>query len=149
MKVVCTNRQAGFKYFLEDKFEAGLVLFGPEVKSLREGGGNLKDSYARFKGIELFLINCYMTPYKYARVDEQDPTRDRKLLMHKRELVRLIGKIKEKGYTLIPTKIFFNEKGFAKVELALATAKKKFDKREDVKKRDTERALKRVIKKSK
>ena len=149
MKVVCTNRQAGFKYFLEDKFEAGIVLRGPEVKSLRGGGGNLKDSYARFKGIELFLFNCHMTPYKYARVEEQDPLRDRKLLMHKRELIRLIGKIKEKGYTLIPTKIFFNDNGFAKVELALATPKKKYDKREDIKKRDTERALQRAIKKYK
>ena len=148
MKIVCTNRQAGFKYFLEDKFEAGIVLRGPEVKSLRAGGGNLNDSYARFKGVELYLINCHMTPYKYARVEEQDPLRDRKLLMHRREITRLIGKIKEKGYTLIPTKIYFNDKGFAKIELALATPKKKYDKREDIKKRDTERALKRVLKKN-
>ncbi len=149
MKIVCTNRQAKFRYFLEETYEAGIVLNGPEVKSLREGKANMSDSYANFKGEELFLIHCHISPYKNARVENQEPTRDRKLLLHKLELNRLLGKIREKGYTLIPTKIYFNEKGKAKIELALGKGKKGSDKRETIKRRETQREMQRMIRKGK
>ncbi|MBI2608297.1 MAG: SsrA-binding protein SmpB [Deltaproteobacteria bacterium] len=147
MKIICQNKQVGFKYQLTEKFEAGIILLGPEVKSLREGKANLRESYAVFKGEELYLLNCHITPYKNARVEELDPKRNRKLLLHKTELERLLGKIKEKGLTLVPTKMYFNEKGRAKVEIALAKGKTGRDKRDTIKKREADRELRRVLKK--
>ena len=147
MKVICHNKQAGFRYELTEKFEAGLVLIGPEVKSLREGKANLKESYAVFKGEELYLLNCHITPYQNARVEELDPKRSRKLLLHKKELERLLGKMNAKGLTLVPTKMYFNERGIAKVEIALAKGKTGRDKRETIKKREADRELRRVLKK--
>lgn len=141
VKVVCRNKKASFEYFIDETIEAGMVLLGPEVKSLREGRGNLSDSYARIKGGELFLHNMHITPYPYAHYQELDPLRTRKLLLNKREIRRLIGKTEEKGYTMIPTKVYFNEKGRAKIELALARGKKKYDKRQALKEKELKREI--------
>ena len=139
IKIVCQNRKARHLYHIDDTIEAGMVLLGPEVKSLREGRANLTDSYVVFKGGEAWLQNVHITPYKFCSYHSNlDPARPRKLLLHKREIKRLTGKVQERGYTLIPLKIYFKN-GKAKVELALARGKKQYDKREAVKKRDLER----------
>ena len=145
-KIVCQNKKAGFNYHVSDHMEAGLVLKGPEVKSLREGRANLVDSFAKIKRGEVWLHNMHITPYPYAHYLQLDPTRARKLLLHRREIKRLIGKTEEKGYTLIPTKVYFKD-GKAKVEIALAKGKKLHDKRHELKekelKRDIDQARKR------
>jgi SsrA-binding protein len=146
-KIVCTNKTARRDYFITDTYEAGIVLQGTEVKSLREGRANLKDSYAQIKDGELFLVNCHISPYTYGNQFNHDPTRPRKLLLHKKEIRRLIGKVAEKGFTLIPLKIYFKD-GIAKVELGLAKGKKAYDKREDMKERDAQREVERALKKS-
>jgi SsrA-binding protein len=128
-RVVATHRQAGFHYFIDERFEAGIVLLGTEVKSLREGRVNLKDSFARVEDEEVFLYNCHISPYSHGNIQNHDPTRTRKLLLKKEQIRRLIGKTQEKGLTLIPLKVYFNRKGIAKVELALARGKKLYDKR--------------------
>src|SRR3990167_2249404 len=125
---VVTNRKAYHDYFIEETFEAGLVLRGTEVKSLREGRVNLKDSFARVEREELFLYNCHISPYSHGNISNHDPTRTRKLLLRKGEIEKLIGKTQQKGMTLIPLKIYF-KRGWAKVELALAKGKKLYDKR--------------------
>lgn len=140
MKIVCQNKKAGHEYFLEEFTEAGMVLLGPEVKSLREGRANLTDSYARVRGGEVFLYHMHITPYPFARHLELDPTRPRKLLLNKREIKRLIGKTEERGYALIPTKVYFT-RGRAKVELALAKGKKKYDKRRALKEKELKREM--------
>jgi len=141
-EVVAQNRKAHFEYFIVETVEAGLVLTGHEVKSLRAGKANLQDSYARIKGEEAFLINAHISAYERADgFTHADPERSRKLLLHKSEIQRLIGKTREKGYTLIPTKIYFKA-GKAKVEIALARGKTMHDKRDTIKKRDAERDLK-------
>ncbi|MFO8091197.1 MAG: SsrA-binding protein SmpB [Desulfatiglandaceae bacterium] len=147
VKIVCRNKKASFEYFIDETIEAGMVLLGPEVKSLREGRGNLSDSYARIKGGEVFLHNMHITPYPYAHYQELDPLRTRKLLLNKREIKRLIGKTEEKGYTMIPTKVYFNDKGRAKVELALARGKKKYDKRRALKEKELKREMEQARKK--
>lgn len=143
-KVVATNKKARHDYFIEDTFEAGIVLTGTEVKSIRQGKLNLKDSFARVKDGEVLLINMHISPYEQGNRFNTDPTRSRKLLMHKREINRLIGQTKEQGYALVPLSVYFKN-GFAKVELALAKGKKLYDKRESLKekeaKRDVERAF--------
>jgi len=145
IKVVCQNKKA-YHYFIEDAFEAGIVLVGTEVKSLRLGHVNLKDSYATLKGVEVFLVNTHISPYKQAdRFSQPEPDRTRKLLLHRHEINKLIGKVKEKGYTLIPTKIYFKN-GKAKVEIALAKGKKFFDKREAIKKKTVEREMEKAVK---
>ena len=121
-KIVCQNRKAKYDYFISETLETGIVLLGPEVKSLREGRANLVDSYGRIKNGEVFLYNMHITAYPYTHHLELNPVRPRKLLLNKREIKRLIGKTEEKGYTLIPTKVYFI-KGLAKVELALAKGK--------------------------
>jgi SsrA-binding protein len=146
-KIVCTNKTARHDYFITDTYEAGIVLQGTEVKSLREGRANLKDSYAQIKDGELFLVNCHISPYTHGNQFNHDPTRPRKLLLHKKEIRRLIGKVAEKGFTLIPLKIYFKN-GIAKVELGLAKGKKAYDKREDLKERDAQREVERALKKS-
>jgi len=139
-KTVCRNRKAAYEYFIEEVYNAGMVLLGPEVKSLREGRANLVDSYARIKKGEVFLFNMHISPYPYAHHFEIEPTRTRKLLLNKKEIKRLIGKTEQKGYSLIPLKVYFS-KGWAKVDLALAKGKKKVDKRRAIKERDMKREL--------
>ena len=145
IKIVCQNKKARHDYFIDEVMEAGMVLLGAEVKSLREGRASLVDSYARVKNGEVFLYHMHITPYPFAHHVELDPTRSRKLLLNKREIKRLIGKTETKGYTLIPTKVYF-ARGRAKVEIALAKGKRKYDKRRALKekelKRDVEEAKK-------
>ncbi len=135
IKLVCQNKKARYDYFIDEVLEAGLVLLGPEVKSLREGRASLVDSYARVKKGEVFLYHMHITPYPYAHHVRLDPVRTRKLLLNKREIRRLIGKTEEKGYTLIPTKVYFT-KGRAKIEIALAKGKRKYDKRQALKEKE-------------
>jgi SsrA-binding protein len=140
IKLVCQNKKARYDYFIDEVMEAGLVLLGPEVKSLREGRASLVDSYARVKKGEVFLYNMHITPYPYAHHLRLDPVRTRKLLLNKREIRRLIGKTVEKGYTLIPTKVYFT-KGRAKIEIALAKGKRKYDKRQALKEKELKRDM--------
>jgi len=140
IKLVCQNKKARYDYFIDEVLEAGLVLLGPEVKSLREGRASLVDSYARVKKGEVFLYNMHITPYPYAHHVQLDPVRTRKLLLNKREIRRLIGKTVEKGYTLIPTKVYFT-KGRAKIEIALAKGKRKYDKRQALKEKELKRDM--------
>jgi SsrA-binding protein len=144
-KVVCVNRQARHNYFIEEVYEAGLVLLGSEVKSLRDGKANLKDSYARIQKGEAFLVNAHISPYPGANRFNHEPTRARKLLLHEREIERLTGKTKEKGLTLIPLKLYFKS-GRAKVELGLARGKRLYDKRETLKRKMAEREVERSLK---
>lgn len=146
-KVVAQNRKATHDYQIDETLEAGVVLLGPEVKSLRDGRANLVDSYARIKDEEVFLYNMHISPYPYAQHMELDPTRTRKLLLHKNEIKRLIGKTKEKGYTLVPIKIYFSPKGKAKVELALAKGKRQYDKRRTLKEKEMKKEIDQVKKK--
>lgn len=145
-KLVCQNKKAFHDYFIEETFEAGMVLTGGEVKSLRAGKANLKDGYARIKGEEIYLLNVHISPYGQADATAQhEPERTRKLLLHKREIRKLIGKTRERGYTLIPTKIYFS-RGRAKVELGLAKGKTRYDKRETLRRKTTEREMSRAMK---
>lgn len=145
IKIVTENKKARHDFFLEDEFEAGMVLTGTEVKSLRGGRANLKDAYAKIKNGELFLYQMHISAYPFAHYDNHEPERPRKLLVHKRELKKLIGKINEKGYSLIPVKVYFKG-GKAKVAVALAKGKRKFDKRESLKQKDAKRELDRARK---
>lgn len=139
MRIVCSNRKARHDYEVVETYEAGIVLKGTEVKALREGRANLKDSYAKIKDGEIFLLNSHISPYSYGNVNNHEPERERKLLMHKREIMRLLGKVKERGYTLVPLSIYFDKNNRVKVELALAKGKSKYDKRESIKRRDEKR----------
>ena len=145
MKLISRNRKAYFEYTFDDLFEAGLVLKGTEVKSLRMGKANIADAYARFRDGDLFLLNANISPYPHAAGENHEPTRPRKLLLHRRELKRLWGKLTERGYTLIPLKLYFKNE-HAKVELGLAKGKKKFDKRETIRRREEQRELERARK---
>jgi SsrA-binding protein len=142
-RIVCQNRKARHDYFIEETYEAGIVLLGPEVKSLRDGRASLKDAYARVKREELFVHNMHISPYPFAHHVPIDPTRTRKLLMHKKEIKRLIGKTEQKGYSLIPLSIYLLA-GIFKVELALAKGKRKYDKRHVLKEKDMKRELDQV-----
>ena len=144
-KNICVNRQARFNYFIDETYEAGLVLVGSEVKSLRDGKANLKDSYARIQKGEAFLINAHVSAYPGANQFNHDPTRARKLLLHQREIERLTGKTKERGFTLIPLRLYFKN-GKAKVELGLARGKKLYDKRETLRRKVAEREVERSLK---
>jgi SsrA-binding protein len=141
---VATNRQASFRYNLLEKWEAGIQLQGSEVKSLREGGVQLKDSYAELRDGEVWLQNMHIAPYKPAARDNHEPERPRKLLLHKREIERLIGKTAEKGLTLVPTRVYFKGPR-AKVEIALARGKDLRDKRRSIKERETKREIDRAL----
>jgi SsrA-binding protein len=147
-KIVCQNRKASHDYFIDEVMEAGVVLLGPEVKSLREGHGSLVDSYAKIKSGEVFLHKMHITPYLHAQHTRLDPIRTRKLLLNKREIKRLIGKTEEKGYTLIPTKVYFSS-GKAKIELALAKGKRKYDKRRALKEKELNREVNEAKKRDK
>jgi SsrA-binding protein len=141
---VATNRQASFRYELLDKVEAGMVLRGTEVKALREGGAQLKDAYATITDGEVWLHNLHIPPYKPAARENHPPERPRKLLLHRREIERILGRIAEKGLTIVPTRIYFRD-GRAKVELATARGKDRFDKRQSIKERDMKRDLDRAM----
>jgi len=145
-KIVCQNRKARYDYSIDEIYEAGIVLVGPEVKSLREGRASLVDSYARVKNGELFVYNMHITSYPFAHHLDIDPTRIRKLLMQKREIKRLIGKTEEKGYSLIPLSIYLS-RGIIKVELALAKGKKRYDKRHILREKEMKRELNQLKKK--
>jgi SsrA-binding protein len=145
IKIVCQNKKARHDYHIIEVIEAGMVLLGTEVKSLREGRANLKDSYARIRDGELYLVQAHISPYSHASYDNHDPERVRKLLVHKRELKRLTGKTQEKGLTIVPLKIYFKD-GKAKIELALASGKKSYDKRETLKRQTQKREMERAIK---
>jgi len=145
MKVVCQNRKAYHDFHIEETIEAGISLLGTEVKSLREGKANLKDSYVIVKGAEVFLLNCHISPYSHGNIMNHEPLRTRKLLMHRKEINRLAGKVTAKGYTLIPLKIYFKD-SFAKVEIGLAKGKKLFEKRDRIKEREARREIERAVK---
>lgn len=144
-KTITVNRRARREYFIDESFEAGMVLLGSEVKSLRDGRANLADSYARVDKGAVVLVNSHISPYPAANMFNHEPTRPRKLLLHKREISRLMGKVKERGLTLIPLKLYFKE-GRAKVELGLARGKKLYDKRATVKEKMVRREMERSMK---
>ena len=138
LKIICNNRKAKFNYFFNDFFEAGIALKGSEVKSLRDGKANISESYAIDEQGEIFLVNSHIPSYKESSYNNHDPKRNRKLLLNKREINKLIGKVNREGYTLIPTKLYF-KKGKAKIEIAVAKGKREYDKRHVKKKRDWNR----------
>ena len=145
MKVICQNRKAYHDYHIEETFEAGIALSGTEVKSLREGKANVKDSYVIIKDNEVSLLNCHISPYSHGNIMNHDPLRTRKLLLHRKEINRLRGKTAIRGFTLIPLKIYF--KGpYAKIEIALARGKKLFEKRETIKEKEARREIARAMK---
>jgi SsrA-binding protein len=145
IKIIAENRKARHDYFIEDEFEAGMVLKGTEVKSLRQGRANLKDSYAKVRNGELFVHQMHISPYPFAYYDNHDPLRIRKLLLHSYEIKRLYGKLAERGYALIPLRLYFRE-GKVKVLLGLAKGKRQYDKRETMRRRDQKRDMDRIKK---
>jgi len=144
-KVVTTNRKAYHDYHIQDTYEAGIMLQGTEVKSLREGRANLKDSYAIIKDGEIFLLNCHISPYSHGNMQNHDPERTRKLLLHKKEINKLWGKTGQQGFTLIPLKIYFKD-GKAKVVLGVAKGKRHYEKRASIKEREAKREIERHLK---
>ncbi len=146
LKIIAQNRKARHDYQIIETVEAGIVLAGTEVKSLRVGKANLNDSFANVDKGEVFLQNCHISPYERGNRWNLPERRPRKLLLHHSEINRLVGAVTRKGYTLIPLKLFFSEKGYAKVELAICRGKKTYDKREDIKNRDIDRDMRRELK---
>ena len=144
IKIVAENRRARHDYHIHETFQAGIVLTGTEIKSLRGGRANLTDSYARIENGELFLISAHISPYDQGNRFNHEPRRNRKLLMHKSEILRLLGKTREKGYTLVPLKIYLSH-GLAKVELALASGKDLYDKRQSAAEKDAKREVERTL----
>ena len=147
LKIICLNRKAGFNYFFSDIIEAGIVLKGSEIKSVRSGKVNIADSYAVEKDGEIYLINSHISSYKQASYVDHNPVAERKLLLNKREINKVIGKMQREGFTLIPTRMYF-KKGKAKIEIAVAKGKKQFDKRQTKKTRDWNRDKSRYFRKS-
>ena len=139
------NRKARYDYEIFDRFEAGIVLTGTEIKSIRKGSANLKDSYAIIKNHEAFILNMYISEYKEGNIFNHDETRTRKLLLHKKEILKIEDKINIKGYTLIPIKLYF-ERGKAKLEIGIAKGKHTYDKKETIKQRDIDRDTKKILK---
>ncbi len=148
MKLVTQNKKARHDYRILDSFEAGIVLLGTEVKSLREGRANLRDSFAVIEDGEVILKGLHISAYSRTSDTKLDPRRDRKLLLNRSEIRRLIGKVKEKGLTLVALKIYFNERGLAKVEIGLAKGKRQYDKRHDIAERDAKREVDRAMKRN-
>jgi SsrA-binding protein len=144
--VVATNRKAYHDYSIEEKLEAGIVLKGTEVKSIREGRANLRDSYATVDHGEVILHHCHISPYSHGNIMNHDPLRPRKLLLHRKEINKLLGKTQQKGLTLIPLRMYFSPRGHLKVELGLARGKKQYDRREAIKEREAGRELERAMK---
>lgn len=145
IKVVTNNRKARHDYFIEDTVEAGIVLTGTEIKSIRAGRMNIQDSFAIVRGGEVWLVGAHISPYSHGNRENHDPTRERKLLLHRREINRLTGKVQERGYTLVPLRVYLRD-GRAKVELGLARGKKLYDKRDSIAKRDSDREMRRAVK---
>ena len=143
--MICNNKKAYHNYFIEEKFEAGLVLTGTEIKSLRMGNANLNDSFAIVRNGEAFLNNLHISPYDFGNRENHDPDRMRKLLLHKKEIGRLFGKIREQGYSVVPLRLYFKN-GLAKVEIGLAKGKKLYDKREVMKEKDQKRDMSQALK---
>jgi SsrA-binding protein len=139
MKIISSNRKAYHNFSIEDKYEVGIVLSGTEVKALREGKANLNDAFAKIRNAELYLVNAHISPYSCGNIFNHEPKRDRKLLMHKYELNKIYGKIKERGYTLVPLSMYFNDRNKVKVEIGLARGKTNIDKRHDIKAKDEKR----------
>lgn len=144
-KLIAQNKKAFHDYQIEERFEAGIVLVGTEVKSLRNGKANFRDSFVLIRDGEAWLNNLHISPYDFGNRANHDPDRVRKLLLHRREIDRLNGRVREQGYTLIPLRLYFTN-GMVKVEIGLARGKKQFDKREDIKKRETKRELAALVK---
>ncbi|MBQ7515904.1 MAG: SsrA-binding protein SmpB [Schwartzia sp.] len=144
-RTVCENRKARHDYFIHEAYEAGIELFGTEVKSLRAGKANLKDSYGEIKNGQLYLQNMHISPYEQGNIFNRDPLRPKRLLMHKAEIMKLFGRTREKGFTLVPLKVYF-KRGRAKVELALASGKHTFDKRRDLAEKAAKREIDRALK---
>jgi SsrA-binding protein len=144
-KIICNNKKAYHNYFIEEKFEAGMVLTGTEIKSLRMGNANLNDSFAIVRNGEAFLNNLHISPYEFGNRENHDPDRMRKLLLHKKEIGRLFGKIREQGYSVVPLRLYFKN-GLAKVEIGLAKGKKLYDKREVMKEKDQKRDMSQALK---
>ncbi len=145
MKLIANNKKAYHDYFIEEKYEAGLVLHGTEVKSLRQGKCSIKESFIRIENGEMFVYGMHISPYEKGNIFNKDPLRPKKLLLHKREIMKLLGKIKEKGYTLVPLQVYFTS-GRAKIEIGLAKGKKLYDKRDDIAKKDQRRESERDFK---
>jgi SsrA-binding protein len=143
IKIICKNKKAHFNFEIEETLEAGIVLVGTEVKSLRNGKANLSDSYGKFKKGELFLVDAHIASYDHSGRENHAPLRERKLLLHRTQLKKFLGKVTERGYSLVPLKLYFKH-GKVKVELALARGKKTYDKRESIKKKDLRRELERM-----
>ena len=147
LKIICLNRKANFNYFFEDIYEAGIVLKSSEIKSVRNGKVNIADSYAVEKNGEVFLVNSHISSYKEASYTNHNPIAERKLLLNKKEINKVIGKMQKEGFTLIPTKMYF-KKGKAKIEIAVAKGKKQYDKRQSIKRRDWDRDKSRYFRKT-
>jgi SsrA-binding protein len=145
VKVLAANRKARHEYIIEESIEAGIVLSGTEIKSIRTGRANLQDSFALIRGGEVWLIGAHISPYTHGNRENHEPRRERKLLLHRREIERLVGRVQEKGWTLVPLDIHLRD-GRAKVQLGLARGKKQYDKRETIAKRDLDRELRRAVK---
>ena len=145
MKVISTNKEIGYKYEIKEKVECGIALKGTEVKSIRESKVNIKDSFAIIRDGEVILKNMYIAPYDHGNINNVDELRDRKLLLHKSEILKLFNSIKQNGYTLIPSKVYFINQ-YAKVELALCKGRKLYDKREKVKEKEVKRRLEKITK---
>ncbi len=144
-KIISSNKKASFDYLLFDKFEAGLCLVGTEIKAIRKSGANLKDSYIKITdNLEAYLINCHISPYEYGNIFNHDPKRERKLLLSKKEILKILNKVKQEKYTIVPTKMYFSGK-WVKLEIALAKGKKLYDKRESIKKKDIKRDIERNL----
>ena len=148
-KAVATNRKAYHDYFIEEKFEAGIMLQGTEVKSLRDGRVNLQDSYASVKEGQIFLHHCHISPYSHGNLSNHEPLRTRKLLLHRKEINKLLVKTQQQGLTIIPLRIYFSKRGLAKVEIGLAKGKKQHDRRESDKTREASREVERAMKERK
>ncbi|MCL2437391.1 MAG: SsrA-binding protein SmpB [Clostridiales bacterium] len=146
-KIIVNNKKARHDYFIEEVYEAGIVLTGTEIKSIRQGKANIKESYAKIEHSELIIHGMHISPYEQGNRFNVDPLRPRKLLLHKREIRKLIGLTTMKGLTLIPLNIFINERGLAKMEIAVARGKKQYDKRDDIAKRDADRKMQQAVKK--
>lgn len=145
-KIVSNNKKARFDYFIDDTFEAGMVLTGTEIKSVRQGKVNIKESYAKIRNGELFIIGMNISPYEQGNIFNVDPLRERKLLLHKREIRKIDELSKIKGKTIVPLKVYINENGLAKMEIGVGTGKKHYDKRESIAKKDADRRMKRLVK---
>ena len=143
-KIIAQNKKAWHEYFVDEKYEAGIALFGTEVKSIRNGAVNLKDSYCDIKDGEIFVKGMHISPYEQGNIFNKDPLRDKKLLMHKREIMKLHGLVSQKGYTLIPLSLYFSG-SHVKVEIGLCRGKKLYDKRDDAAKRDADRVIERSL----